>query len=65
MNNDSICGGDYETMMIILAGVTREFEFRWQEWYIFALRRKKGSLLAFAKHFAAFYYKGGLGSLLF
>ena len=64
-NNDSICGSGYETMMIILAGVTREFEFRWREWNIFAQEKEGIFILAYAKHFAAFDCKGGLGSLLF
>jgi hypothetical protein len=52
-------------MMIILAGVTREFEFRWREWNIFAQEKEGIFLSAYAKHFAAFDCKGGLGSLLF
>ena len=64
-NNDSICGSGYETMMITVAGVIREFEFRWREWNIFAQEKEGIFILAYAKHFAAFDCKGGLGSLLF
>jgi hypothetical protein len=52
-------------MMITLAGVIREFEFRWREWNIFAQEKEGIVILAYAKHFAAFDCKGGLGSLLF
>jgi hypothetical protein len=52
-------------MMIISAGVTREFEFRWREWDIVAQEKEGIFILAYAKHFAAFDCKGGLGFLLF